>query len=107
MTTNRDVLRRLGTLLKEASYTKKVLETLGKAATDTLVNKLMSDENFDLKGFFETHKKIYESERLERKIHRLCEKNIGGNCGGESVDAFSAFMISSKSKVCPTTGLIS
>ena len=78
MTTNRDVLRRLETLLKEASYTKKVLETLGKAATDTLVNKLMSDENFDLREFFETHKKIYESERLERKIHRLCEKKIGG-----------------------------
>ena len=94
MTKNRDVLCRLGTLLKEASYTKKVLETLGKATTDTLVNKLMSDENFDLKGFFETHKKIYESERLERKIHQLCEKKIGGSCGGESVDAFSAFMVS-------------
>ena len=66
MSKNRVVLRRLETLLNEASYTKKVLETLGKAATDTLVNKLMSDENFDLKGFFETHKKIYESEKLER-----------------------------------------
>ena len=61
MSHNRVVLRRLGTLLKEASYTKKVLETLGKAATDTLVNKLMSDENFDLKEFFETQKKIHES----------------------------------------------
>ena len=94
MNKNRYVLRRLGTLLKEASYTKKVLETLGKATTDTLVNKLMSDENFDLKRFFETHKKIHESERLERKIHHLCEKKIGGSCGGESVDAFSAFMVS-------------
>ena len=26
--------------------------------------------------------------------HQLCEKKIGGNCGGESVDAFSAFMVS-------------
>ena len=94
MTKNRDALRRLKTLLKEASYTKKVLETLGKAATDTLVTKLMSDENFDLKGFFETHKKIYESERLERKIHRLCEKKTGGTFQGETVDAFSAFMVS-------------
>ena len=94
MSKNRVVLRRLETLLKEASYTKKVLETLGKAATDTLVNKLMSDENFDLKGFFETHKKIHESEKLERKIHRLCEKKIGGKCKGEPVDAFSAFMVS-------------
>ena len=99
MTTNRDVLRRLGTLLKEASYTKKVLETLGKAATDTLVNKLMSDENFDLRGFFETHKKIYESERLERKIHQLCEKKIGGKFKGETVDAFSAFMVSNKVEI--------
>ena len=94
MNKNRVVLRRLETLLNEASYTKKVLETLGKAATDTLVNKLMSDENFDLKGFFETHKKIHESEKLERKIHRLCEKKIGGKCRGEPVDAFSAFMVS-------------
>ena len=94
MSKNRVVLRRLETLLKEASYTKKVLETLGIAATDTLVNKLMSDENFDLKGFFETHKKIHESEKLERKIHRLCEKKIGGKCKGEPIDAFSAFMVS-------------
>jgi pyridoxal/pyridoxine/pyridoxamine kinase len=94
MSKNRDALRRLETLLKEASYTKKVLETLGKAATDTLVNKLMSDENFDLKGFFETQKKIHESERLERRIHRLCEKKTGGSFQGETVDAFSAFMIS-------------
>ena len=94
MSKNRVVLRRLETLLKEASYTKKVLETLGKAATDTLVNKLMSDENFDLKGFFETHKKIHESEKLERKIHQLCEKKIGGKCKGEPIDAFSAFMVS-------------
>ena len=94
MTKNRDALRRLKTLLNEASYTKKVLETLGKSATDALVTKLMSDENFDLKGFFETHKKIYESERLERKIHRLCEKKIGGTFQGETVDAFSAFMVS-------------
>ena len=94
MSKNRVVLRRLETLLNEASYTKKVLETLGKAATDTLVTKLMSDENFDLKGFFETHKKIYESERLERKIHRLCEKKTGGTFQGETVAAFSAFMVS-------------
>ena len=68
MTTNRDVLRRLGILLKEASYTKKVLETLGKAATDTLVNKLMSDENFDLKGFFE------RSE--ERRVGKECRSRL-------------------------------
>ena len=94
MSKNRVVLRRLETLLNEASYTKKVLETLRKAATDTLVNKLMSDENFDLKKFFETQKKIHESEKLERKIHQLCEKKIGGKCKGEPVDAFSAFMVS-------------
>ena len=66
MKKNRETLRKIRTL-KEGSYTRKVLDTLGKGVTDTLVNKLMSDKNFDLKEFFETHKKIYESERLERK----------------------------------------
>ena len=93
MKKNRETLRKIRTL-KEGSYTRKVLDTLRKGVTDTLVNKLMSDKNFDLKEFFETHKKIYESERLERKIHRLCEKKIGGKCKGEPVDAFSAFMVS-------------
>ena len=93
MKKNRETLRKIRTL-KEGSYTRKVLDTLGKGVTDTLVNKLMSDKNFDLKEFFETHKKIYESERLERKIHRLCEKKIGGKCKGEPVDAYSAFMVS-------------
>ena len=93
MKKNRETLRKIRTL-KEGSYTRKVLDTLGKGVTDTLVNKLMSDENFDLKKFFETQKKIHESEKLERKIHQLCEKKIGGKCKGEPVDAFSAFMVS-------------
>ena len=50
MKKNRETLRKIRTL-KEGSYTRKVLDTLGKGVTDTLVNKLMSDKNFDLKEF--------------------------------------------------------
>lgn len=91
--TKEEVLVRLGTL-SEGSYTRRVLDKLGDRAMDKLAEFIASNPNFDVKNFFDTHKQLQEFEIIEQQLNQMAEDRMSGELNGETIDGFSAYMVS-------------
>jgi len=91
--TKSEVLERLSNL-NEGSYTKRVLEKLGDRTLDKLAEFISLNPDFDVKKFFDTHKKLQEFEKIELQLHQMAEDRTSGDLNGQQIDAFSAYMVS-------------
>lgn len=76
------------------SYTARVLDKLGGRVVDELAKRMIEDEAFDVKTFFKEQQKIHNTLQTEKKLRELAEDRMSGEINGETVDGFSAYMVS-------------
>lgn len=75
------------------SYTGKIVDKLGERVFNALADEIATNPQFDLQKFFKEQKKIENALKVEQALHSLAEDRMSGDVNGETVDGFSAFMI--------------